>query len=51
MSRSRDILDNGFKWAELSVKSIGLDIAMVVIRLGSDLSVKLFWDICCLGCD
>ena len=40
VSRSRDTLDKGLKWAELSVKSIGLDVAMVVIRLESELSVK-----------
>jgi hypothetical protein len=26
--------------SDVSVKSIGLDVAMVVIRLGSDLNVK-----------
>ena len=51
VSRSRDTLDKGLKWAELSVKSIGLDVAMVVIRLDSDLSVKWVWDIYCLACD
>ena len=40
MSWSRDTLDKGNKWAELSVKSSGLDGAMVVIRPKSDLSVK-----------
>ena len=40
MSRSRDALDKGLRWAEVSVKSIGLDVAMVVIRLESDLNVK-----------
>ena len=35
----------------MSVKSIGLDVAMVVIRLESDVSVKRVWVICCLGCD
>jgi hypothetical protein len=40
VSRSQDTLDKGLKGAELSVKSVGLDVAMVVIRLESDLSVK-----------
>ena len=40
MSRSRDTLDKGLKWAELCVKSIGLEVGMVVIRLESDLCVK-----------
>ena len=51
VSRSRDTLDKGLQRAELSVKSIGLDVAMVVIRLEYDLSVKSISDIYCLPCD
>jgi hypothetical protein len=40
VSCSLDTLDKGIKWADLSVKSIGLEVDKVVIRPESDLSVK-----------
>ena len=51
VSRSRDTLHKSLTWAEISVKSIGLEVALFVIRLDSDLSVKQVWDTCYFSCD